>query len=355
MIQKSKRSIPKMIMVLGQRLMSLWKRKSFRIGAGIGISLFFLWMVFKDIEFQEIIQDIKDIQALWLIPAIIAYFAGVWVRTARWGVLLRPIKRSSAAKLFPIYVISYMANNILPLRIGDIYRAWIVGKKENISKSAALVTIGVERIFDGLTMLGLLLIAILYVPIQDERVAKAVNIGGVVFLGAIAVCYVLILKRTWAEKLFEKVISITGSGANNKLIEIFDNLFHGLDALKNISDIAIVMSLSLSTWLIEALSYYLVLNAFGFFGSFIVALATMAMVNLMIIVPSAPGYFGPFELACFIILGRSGYGSLTGFVETTAAAYALILHVVVQWIPSTCLGLIYMWKEHISFKEIETG
>lgn len=71
----------------------------------------------------------------------------------------------------------------------------------------------------------------------------------------------------------------------------FENLFHGLGALTKLSDIALVMGLSISTWLIEALSYYLVLNAFGFFGSFIVAIATMAMVNLMIIVPSAPGYF----------------------------------------------------------------
>lgn len=354
MTHKPAGTTPKMI-TAAQRLMNLWKRKPFRIGAGIGISLFFLWMVFKDIAFQEIIQDIKEIRALWLIPAIICYFAGVWVRTARWGILLRPIKRCTTAKLFPIYVISYMANNVLPLRIGDIYRAWIVGKKESVSKSAALVTIGVERIFDGLTMLGLLLIAILYFPIQDERVAKAVNIGGIVFLGAIAACYILILKQTWAVKLFNRILSMTGRGGNTKLAEMFENLFHGLGALTKLSDIALVMGLSISTWLIEALSYYLVLNAFGFFGSFIVAIATMAMVNLMIIVPSAPGYFGPFELACFIILGRSGYGSFTGFVETTAAAYALILHVIVQWIPSTCLGLVYMWKEHISFKEIDTA
>lgn len=99
MTHKPAGTISKMITV-AQRLMNLWKRKPFRIGVGIGISLFFLWMVFKDIEFQEIIQDIKEIQALWLIPAIICYFAGVWVRTARWRILLRPIKRCTTAKLF---------------------------------------------------------------------------------------------------------------------------------------------------------------------------------------------------------------------------------------------------------------
>ena len=107
-------------------------------------------------------------------------------------------------------------------------------------------------------------------------------------------------------------------------------------------------------WLIEVSSYYLALNAFGFFGSFLVAIATMAMVNLLIIIPSGPGYFGLFEAACCLILGPAGYADLTGFTESVTTAYALILHVVVQWIPSTLLGLVFMWHEHISFKEIET-
>jgi len=103
----------------------------------------------------------------------------------------------------------------------------------------------------------------------------------------------------------------------------------------------------------EASSFYLVFVAFGFTGPFHIAIATMAMVNLMIVVPSSPGYFGPFELACTLILGEKGYGSIIGFSEHVVVAYALIIHVVVQWIPSTILGLIFMWTEHISFKEID--
>jgi glycosyltransferase 2 family protein len=347
-------SISALIMTPGRLALNLWKRKPIRISAGIGISILFLWMVFKKIELRHVFQEFGNIQVLWLIPAILVYFAGVWVRTTRWCVLMRPIKQSRTGTLFPIYIISYMANNILPLRIGDIYRAYIVGKKENVSKGAALVTIGIERIFDGLTMLALLVVSILFFPIQHELVAKAVNIGSVIFLSAIVSCYILILKRAWAEKIFERILQLTKAGGNKRLAEVFENLFCGLDTLKNAKDTSLVIVLSISTWLIEAASYYLVLNAFGFFGFFIVAIATMAMVNLMIIVPSAPGYFGPFELACFIILGRSGYGEITQFTETTAAAYALILHVVVQWIPSTLLGLVYMWREHIRFKDIDT-
>jgi glycosyltransferase 2 family protein len=255
-------------------------------------------------------------------------------------------------QLFPIYVISYMANNVLPLRIGDIYRAYIAGKKFRVSKTASLVTIGVERIFDGLTMLLMLAMAFLFYPVTDERVKQAIHIGSIVFLTAIVISYIVMLNQKLSEGLFKKTLPILPEKYHPKLNKIFHGFFEGLASLKGFSAIAGVIILSIATWLIEAGSYYCVLISFGFTGHLHVAVATMAMVNLMIIVPSAPGYFGPFELACVVILGKTGYGNLTQFTEEIAAAYALVLHVIVQWIPSTLLGLLYMWKEHINFHEI---
>ncbi|MCD4655399.1 flippase-like domain-containing protein [bacterium] len=328
-------------------------RNFLKIFIGLLISVVFLWLVFRQIHLAEVWEAMQNLKIVWLLPAILVYFAGVWVRTTRWCILMRPVKKSTTSRFFPIYVISYMANNILPMRIGDIYRAYIVGKKEKVSKSASLVTIGVERIFDGLTMLALLSVAIMLFPIKHETVRQAVQIGSVLFLGAILICYVVLLKKQWSEWLFKKFLSLVPDKFHSRLRSLFDDIHQGLDALKGGYETALVAALSLITWLIEALSYHLVFIAFGFNGPFHIAIATMALVNLMIIVPAAPGYFGPFELACVIILGKRGYGEITGFSQNVAAAYALVLHVVVQWIPSTLLGLIYMWSEHISFKEIE--
>lgn len=327
--------------------------KLVKIILGMLVSVVFLWLVFKEIDFNEVWSAMQDLNLFWLIPAILVYFIGVWVRTTRWCFLMRPVKKSTTARFFPIYIISYMANNILPMRIGDIYRAYIVGKKEQVSKSATLVTIGVERIFDGLTMLVLLLLSILLFPVKHEVVGNAVKFGSLLFLSAIMVCYILVLKKSWADAVFKMGLSIVPSKYHEKFQELFDNFFHGLDALKGVHEIIFVILLSLGTWLIEASSFYLVFVAFGFTGSFHIAVATMAMVNLMIIVPASPGYFGPFEYACKVILGSQGYGSVIGFTESTAVAFALVLHVVVQWIPSTLLGLIFMWTEHISFSEID--
>ncbi|MBN1355305.1 flippase-like domain-containing protein [bacterium] len=326
--------------------------KWLRILIGISVSVLFLWLIYQKIDLGKTIQAITRVQSAWLIPAILIYILGIWVRTGRWVLLLDPVKRCSTRRLFPIYIISYMANNILPLRMGDFYRAYFAGRKECISKGATLVTIGVERIFDGLTMLVLLAVSLWFYPVSDPVVRSAVQIGSIVFLGAILLCYGVILKQDWSTWIFQKLLPLTPQKYHDRLAEIFNNLFRGLDSLRGTRGMIAIVLLSLTTWLIEAFSYAVTLWAFGFFGGFHVAVSTMALVNLMIIVPAGPGYFGPFEAACIIMLGQSGYGKVTLFSREMATAYALILHIIVQWIPTTFLGMICMWTEHVGFNEV---
>ncbi len=327
--------------------------KSIRFLIGIIISAGLLYLILDRVDVGKVWIAMKGVDLIWLIPAILIYFLAIWVRTTRWALLMKPIKKCTTRRFFPIYIISYMANNILPLRIGDFYRAYIVGKKEGVSKGASLVTIGVERIFDGLTMLVLLFISVMFYPVSDPRVKLAIQIGSVIFLTALFICYLVVLNKNWAQWIFDRILVFAPERSHPKLTDIFENFFKGLDSLRGAKDILLVAGLSLFTWLLEAASYMVVLWAFGFWGGFHVAVSTMALVNLMIIVPAAPGYFGPFEIACIIILGKSGYGSVTHFTDSIAAAYALILHVVVQWLPTTLMGLYYMWREHLSFKEIK--
>lgn len=326
--------------------------KQLRIAIGLLISALLLLLVFKGIDFKQVWEAMRGVSPYWLLLAIIVYFVGIVIRTKRWSLLMHSVKPCSTRRLFPIYVISYMANNVLPLRIGDIYRAYIIGKKEQVSKSASLVTIVVERIFDGLTMLLLLSVAIMWYPVADPVIKKTLEIGSLFFFGAIVVCYLFLFNRTLATRFFNLIIVWFPVSVQEKLRDMFNNLFLGLESLKGIGAIFNILMLSFATWIVEALSYHFVLCSFGFTGSFVVAISAMALVNLFIIAPAGPGYFGPFEFACVIILGSKGYGALTSFSQETATAYALLLHVVVQWIPSTLLGLLFMWQEHISFKDI---
>ena len=104
-----------------------------------------------------------------LLPALAVYFAGVWIRAVRWGVLLSPLRRGiHPYSLFKVLVIGYMGNDILPARLGDVIRVYVLSRRESVTKSATLATILVERIFDGLTMIGFLAVSALFITLNSE-------------------------------------------------------------------------------------------------------------------------------------------------------------------------------------------
>src|SRR5450432_1762682 len=123
------------------------------LGAGLLISVFFLYIGFQGLDLSQVAQTVIHAQFIWLVPGVIVYFLAVWGRTWRWHYLLRPLKDIPLRRLFPIVVIGYMGNNVYPFRAGEVIRAYVLKRNENVKITASLATIIVERIFDGLVML----------------------------------------------------------------------------------------------------------------------------------------------------------------------------------------------------------
>lgn len=326
-----------------------------RIVLGILISILFMYLAFRGTPMGQIWQAMLKVNYLWLIPAVLVYIVGIWVRAMRWQYILKPVKHCPIKSLFPIYIISYMANNILPLRMGDLYRAYIAGRKEGVSKTAALTTVAVERVFDGLTMLLFLVIGSLFFPFSED-IKIVIRYGAYGFVGMLVLCYLALWKRALAEKTFSWFVVKLPERFHAGLQKVFNSVFDGLAVLKGPRDLFMVTVLSIITWLIEASMFDLVLRGFSLNLPFHASLSTLAVVNLGIIIPAGPGYFGPFEYFCSLVLGPRGYGAVAqyGITEEISKAYALVLHVIGQWLPSTLLGLYYMWREHIAFKEVES-
>ena len=143
---------------------------------------------------------------LWLIPSVAVYFLAVLVRTWRWDYLLRPLKRIPVKRLFPVVVIGYMGNNIFPFRIGELLRAYVLKRNEDVSISSSLATIVVERIFDGLTMLLFVFVALPTVPSLPDGLRYIVIVGSVLFLGALVVFLFLAAKPDVAARIYNPLI-----------------------------------------------------------------------------------------------------------------------------------------------------
>ncbi len=314
--------------------------RNWRFWLGLIISLAFVyWVVTQVGDLARTAESIRSAQYWYILPALVAYFAGVWVRAFRWRVLLAPVKLISSGRLFPVIVIGYMANDVLPARMGEFVRVYALGERESVSKTSALATIVVERIFDGLAMLIFMAVVSLLVPF-DEQLRRVALFTGALF--GLLVVFVLILAVTprqssaVAARLF-KLMPVSLATPLNKL---FSAGLAGLAVMRSPGAVAKVLSLSVTAWLCETAMYYLL--ALGFFAAVPVEamLLTVAVANLGTMIPSSPGYVGTFHALGVFALG------VFGLPADVSLAYITILHLTLI-IPISLLGFYFLWRENL--------
>ena len=114
------------------------------------------------------IDELAGANYLFLIPAVAVYFVGVWFRALRWQFLLNPLRYFPVKRLYPVVVIGYAANNLLPMRLGELVRSYYLARQENFSASSALGSVAVERVFDGLTLIVLVAITVPWLLLMGE-------------------------------------------------------------------------------------------------------------------------------------------------------------------------------------------
>jgi len=328
--------------------------KNWRVWVGLLISALFLYLAFSRIDIWQTWQALQTANYLWLLPSLVAYFIGVGVRAVRWRYLLRQVKEVTARRLFPVIVIGYMANDVLPLRTGELVRAYVLRRREGISASAGLATIVVERLFDGLAMLTFIVVVIaFFVPLPGSTSPGALDLGwltrttGLLFLVALVVFLVIAASRQRALALFDCFARPLPAGPRQRLRGLADAFLGGLVVLQHPTDAFIAFALTLLAWLFEATMYLLLLPAFNLAQPFSVILLTTAVANLGTILPSTPGYVGVFDALVMGVLTLFGQPPLPA---EAALSYALVVHAALYF-PITLWGFYYAWKEGVPLRK----
>ncbi|MDO8672929.1 MAG: lysylphosphatidylglycerol synthase transmembrane domain-containing protein [Dehalococcoidia bacterium] len=315
-----------------------------RVWLPILVSIVFLVWLFRGTSFQQMSAAFVNADYKWIVPAIGVYFVGVWFRAWRWEVLLSPLKRVSASRLFPIVVIGYMANDILPARLGELVKTYILGEKEGISKSSILATVAVERMFDGLALLSFMAVISLFVPLSGW-IQSLVQLSALFFGGFLVVFLVVASSKGLTMGVVKVLLRLLPSRLCGKVEAVLDKFIEGLAALQSPWRLALIFVTSALAWLAEAAMYYLVMFSFDFRQSFPVLMLTTATANIGITIPSLPGGIGPFEVAARETLGFFGVDS------DIATAYSIVLHAALL-LPPVLLGIFYLWREGLSLGRI---
>jgi len=328
--------------------------KRWQFFLGLAISAIFVWVSLQGIDLSKAWAALQGANYWWLIPAVAVYFLAVWARAWRWHYLLRPLKRISLRTMFPIVVIGYMGNNIYPARIGELLRAYVLKRKENVPVSASLATIVIERVFDGVVMLGFVIFNLpaLAAISGDSGYVGSIRqiaiLGTVAFAGALAAFLLAALFPHQSLGLFQRFVApLIPARFRQKIAGMVVSFWTGLESLRSPANSFMVFGASVVIWLLETVKYWFVMHAFSFSVPFFALMLMNGIVNLATTIPSAPGYVGTFDAPGIAVLKAFGVeGGL-------AASYTLVLHVAL-WLPITALGLYYFGKESLSWNSLET-
>ena len=360
--------------------------------AGILISIICSWLFARKIEWAQLSVALKDAEYVYIIPTIILIFVSYYFRAVRWSALIAPIKRVSVLNLFSATMIGFMANSVLPARIGEIIKPVIVARKEKIKVTTSFATVVMERIFDLLSIIVFASLLFFFLPaetLQDRSVSmidhveistedlKAQGVDGekgtysstvneergteasniikqlkrwsivMAFFGILAITSLFLLS-TYPQKsanFLEKLAFFVPHHLKAKLVGYLHSFISGLQILDNKKHMIWIGILSLLIWLLNAASVYVLCYSFNIGLSFAGACFVIVCLALAVALPQAPGFIGVFHIATQKSLAVFGVGL------SSAQSFAIILWAL-SIIPIVIVGLLFLWREGMSFGEI---
>ena len=322
-----------------------------KLWIGFGISLFFLVLLFRKIDFAKLVEAFREMDYRYLWLAIVSTFVSYFLRAVRWRYLLLPTKETALANLFPATIIGYMANNVLPARLGEFVRAYVLGEKEGIGTTPVFASLVVDRLFDGFTVLLILLFTFftLKLPPGMEHVQHGMVVGGYVTLGiyTVAVAFIIVLKRATMRTLdfTARLLKPFPPKVAEKVIPLLGSFIQGLRLSSRPGELLAIVTVSLAIWATAVWPIDLMLRSFGIVLPLTASMFIMVFLVFAVMVPASPGYVGTYHFACVTALQAFNIAS------EKALSVALVIHGV-NFFPVILAGFYYLWRSNVSLAAV---
>jgi uncharacterized protein (TIRG00374 family) len=320
---------------------------------GIAVSAGLLVFLFSRIDFHRLWEAIKAVDPYYLAAAAAVNLAFYLVRALRWRYLMDPVKKDvPLGSLFSATVIGFMANNVLPARLGEIVRAYVLGRREDVPKSSAFATIVVERIFDGMSVLFLLIIVLSFMPpeISGGTLAATMRKAGLIslalyFVVIFGIAY-LLYRPDDLSRIVRFVISPVSARWAEKAEHLAVRFMVGMGVARKPRLLALILFYSAVHWGLLWIPGYLMFKAFGLPYGVYAAVFLLVVIAFSVALPSTPGYVGTFHA------GVVGGMMLFGMSAEPALSLAILMHAI-GFIPVTLLGFYYLSRENLSLSGIK--
>jgi uncharacterized protein (TIRG00374 family) len=304
--------------------MALSRRTILRTVLGIGISAIAIWILAQSVDVARTVDVLRTANPAWILLMFGTVLLDVAARGARWRALLAPIKVLPYRRVLGYTYLGYLANNVLPARLGELVRAHALGKGEGVSRPTVLGTVVVERIVDTVFVVALAALAVLVLGLGGGIMSTAVMLGaGFVGLLVIGLFVAMISHRLPGA---ERVIGV--AERYPRLLDLGRRLRAGLAVAGNPGTVARALLFSAAAWTASIATFMAAGRAVGIELSISQGALLSSGVALATIVPSAPGYVGTFELTAVEI------AKLFGADPDAAFAMALLAHAMILLVTS---------------------
>lgn len=311
---------------------------------GVFVSIIFICLSLKDVDYERVLIRFEDLKYAFLVLAIGLLLSVSFLRSLRLGVILSPLREVNQAKLYPANCVGYMAMTLIPMRIGELFRSYLVSAKSQVPFSSVLATTFVERVLDSLTLLGILFFIVLNVPLPPWMIRS----GYILLVSLLAVLFLIysMYYRAW---FVPRVPSVLLNRLPQKLQivaeKVFRNFIEGFKIIESPRRFVSSLLLSLLIWGISGLAIYSLFFFQNLQLPLISAFAVLVITVIGISLPTAPGFLGNIQFACIVAF------SLFHLPKSDALAFSLFYQLVLVG-TYIFLGLIFLPFIDVSLKDV---
>ncbi len=343
-------------------------RKRIQFLVSLLVTGFFLYLAFRPVPLKALWNTLRQIHFVWILPFLAITVVSMYCRTVRWKYLLEPVVNVPPHKLFPPLIICFGLNGLLPGRVGEFARAWLVARDHKVKFSSAFATVLVERIADGIGLLTLFVIILATVPLEGEVKVpwgdKTWTLTAEMLRSLtdrlLVACVVLLagtILMLWGP--FRRLVQ-AGIGRVPFLpgkikegiyhfIETFVQGFHSLRSPRIIFWVAFHTA---TVWLTVGWSLMIMANGFSDVSrmTLLQGMAVAIIICIAITIPAAPGYWGLYEVGCIFALMVLDLTPNTPDGYATALGFSLMIHAF-QMVCTIGPALFFMWRRHVGLSE----
>ncbi len=301
--------------------------------------------VFHDVRWSDLFSHVKAMTWWLLVPAIAADIGSYVTQGARWSLLLRPLGRLPVVKAVQAIYAALFTNEVLPLRVGEVLRGYLVSRWTLLPMTQVFSSIFVERFLDGVWMVLAFGVVVLSVPLPRYLVDAEEVLAAVIFAAAALFVYLVIRKERQAE---QEGVPPQSPQAEAGARRILDFVGHAASALRSIGGAqSLYGAAALSGLLLalQVLSFWIVMEAYGISLSVWRGAAVFLIVRLGTMTPGAPSNVGTYQF--FTVLGLM----LFNVDKTVASGFSVVVFLILT-IPLWIIGLAAFGRAGLDLRTV---